>query len=207
MANIDTSPLPDGAQCYVTSLRRLFRFRKHSTATAVADLVIVPIAGGGRWIAETGVPSGALPFFAAATNTNTSPTQSTTDWVGTISSNYAMQLGTGAWTFSAGSCSGVYHGPPATYLCRLVTTLTFSTPDTAQIVVDHNSDMTGTAAGFAEGAQFVDAALADSTESYVLVAERIVTLATGDSIDPRFRLGGENDLDIERLTLSAIPIG
>src|SRR5262245_18986984 len=70
MQNINTAPLPDGAACYVTSTRQLWRFRKNSTFAAVPNQILVPSAGGGRWVREVST-AGALPLFVTATSDHT----------------------------------------------------------------------------------------------------------------------------------------
>lgn len=206
LANIDTAPLPNGAQCFVTSTRKLYRFMKRSTAAAVAGVVIVPIAGGGRWLLESGAASGAFPLFAAATSSNTTNSSEDSEWLAPNTNEFAMQLGSGAWTFTALACVATYSGPPATYLARAVATVTFPSPDTVYLGVDHDVDLAGTAPGFAEGAEFIDSVISEGNVTVNISSERIVTVVSGDQIGPRFRLGGGVDLEIERLTLSAVPI-
>ena len=85
-------------------------------------------------------------------------------------------------------------------------TLTVQSAESAQIGVALNDDLTGSEAGFAEGIQFIDF---ESTgeKSIIVTAQRFVTLAPGDNIRPKFRIGNtEADTPIERLTLAAWPI-
>lgn len=59
--NIITSPLPDGAQCFVTANRTLYILDKTSTAAADGSTIIAPIGGAGRWVAQSGAAALAQP--------------------------------------------------------------------------------------------------------------------------------------------------
>jgi hypothetical protein len=54
LQNVITDPLPDGAECYVTSIRATFRLDKGSAAAAQGEYVIPPVGGPGRWIRQDG---------------------------------------------------------------------------------------------------------------------------------------------------------
>lgn len=54
LQNVITTPLPDGAECYVSSIRATFRLDKTSVALAQGEGVIVPVGGPGRWIRQDG---------------------------------------------------------------------------------------------------------------------------------------------------------
>lgn len=54
LQNVITDPLPDGAECYVTSIRATFRLNKQSTAASQGEYVIPPVGGPGRWIRQDG---------------------------------------------------------------------------------------------------------------------------------------------------------
>jgi hypothetical protein len=205
LQNINTSQLPDGAQCFVTTTRQLFRFRKFSTISAVPDYVIVPSSGGGRWVLE-GIPAGALPAWVVATNTNTTDASGSGDWLAPNTDDFSLELGGGAWAFTALGCILTYTGPTARYLFRVTATLTFAGDQSVQLGIAHNDDLTGTAAGFLQGIQFYDVPI-ESSETVDLSAERMRVIANGSTIRPKFRLSGTAaDLDIERLTLSATPV-
>jgi hypothetical protein len=49
LENIVSSPLPDGAECWVIENSSVYRFDKASAQTADGVRVVAPIAGGGRW--------------------------------------------------------------------------------------------------------------------------------------------------------------
>lgn len=202
IANIVSSELPDGAQCFVISNRTNYRFRKHSTLAASGTAVIAPIAGGGRWVQE-GAPAGAIGLFVAATGENNIDSSASSDWLPAITAEFALQAGTGLWAFNPASCIATYNGPAARYLCEVIATLALGAGESANIVIALNDDITGTEAAFAEGEQFLDFAT-DAEKTVVMQAQRFVTLAPGDNIRPKFRVGNaETDTPIERLTLSA----
>lgn len=54
LQNVITDPLPDGAECYITSIRATFRLDKQSAAAAQGEYVIPPVGGPGRWIRQDG---------------------------------------------------------------------------------------------------------------------------------------------------------
>lgn len=54
LQNVITHPLPDGAECFVTSIRATFRLNKQSTAAAQGEFIVQPVAGPGRWIRQDG---------------------------------------------------------------------------------------------------------------------------------------------------------
>lgn len=69
LENIVSSPLPNGAECWVVEDAAVYRFDKESSETADGEQIIAPIAGGGRWyrmpfspstIAATSVKFGAI---------------------------------------------------------------------------------------------------------------------------------------------------
>jgi hypothetical protein len=204
LANIITNELPDGAECYVLAARVVFRYRKHSALAAVSGMVIAPNAGGGRWVRE-GTSAGALAAFAASTNLNTAPGNVSSDWVASTTSNYSLQAGLGAFTFAAGGCILTHTGPGGRYLVHVSATLTIADASSAQLGVSFDDDLTGTAAGFAEGINFVELTTGGSA-TVPISAQRLVTLAPGSTLRPKFRYSAGAALDIERLTLSAIPL-
>lgn len=59
LANINTTPLADGASVYVLSSRALFRLNKTSSAVADGVNIIAPIAGPGRWFIEVNAGAGS----------------------------------------------------------------------------------------------------------------------------------------------------
>lgn len=204
MQNMNTSELPDGATCFCTATRQLFRFRKKSTAAAVANIVIVPSAGGGRWILESLAPTGALPVFLAATDLNTADTSGTTNWTASQTSLYALQGGSAAWTLTAG-CVLHYIGPATPMLVTLTVTLSFDATARVDIGISHNDDLVAAADGFAEGIQFYGVGV-ETTGVVVLSTQRRVDISPLETIRPKFRYSGGADLDIFRLTMSAIPL-
>jgi hypothetical protein len=205
LTNINTGPIPDGAQCFVIENRRLYRFRKSSVA--VADTIVVPIAGGGRWVLESAAPAGALALFAAATGSNEAPTAENDDWVPITTLAFALQGGAGCWTFAAGGCIATYNGPAgARYLVDLRTTVSLEDDATCNLVISLNDDMVLEAAGYAEGEQFTEFTVG-TRKDLVLSCQRFVTLSPGDNIRPKFRSGATaENTTLDRLTFAAWPI-
>lgn len=74
LENIVSSPLPDGAECWVIENSSVYRFDKSSAEVADGLRVVAPIAGGGRWyrlpIAPIQITSATVA--AGATNSNVS---------------------------------------------------------------------------------------------------------------------------------------
>lgn len=54
LQNVNTFPLPDGAECYITSIRSTFRLDKASAAASDGENVFAPVAGPGRWVRQNG---------------------------------------------------------------------------------------------------------------------------------------------------------
>jgi len=207
LGNIVTSELPDGAQCFVIENRTLYRFRKFSSLAASGTSVIAPNAGGGRWVKEGSV-AGALAAFAAATDTNTTNASESGDWLAPQTGNFALQAGAGAWTFNPASCILTHTGPGGNYLCDVRASVLPAEGEAVQVVVSLNDDVSGGAFGFAEGAERseIGANFDGGQQSVIVSAERFVTLATGDNLRPKFTYSDGSDLDIDKLTLSAIPV-
>lgn len=207
IANLNTANLPDGAQCFVTENRVLYRFRKFSTLAASGTVVIAPIAGGGRWVQE-GAPSGAVMAFVAGTNTNTTNSSESSDWLPLNSIETALQAGAAGWNFNPGSAILTLTGPGGRYLCTLSATVSPTEGNTVNGIVSLNDDFIAAEAGFEEGEEFmaIGANFDAGQQSVIISAQRLVTLVTGDNLRPKFRYSVAADLDIERLTLSVIPV-
>lgn len=205
LGNIITNELPDGAECFVLALRAVFRFRKYSSLAAVANAVIAPNGGGGRWVRE-GTVAGALGAFAASTNLNTVPSDLSANWLASTTANYGLQAGLGAFTFNASGCILTHTGPGGRYLCQVSASITIAQAQTVQLGVSLDDDLTGTAAGFAEGINFHETQAAAGGSTVAISAQRLVTLAPGSTLRPKYRYSGSAVLDLERVTLSAIPI-
>lgn len=74
LENIVSSPLPDGAECWVIENSSVYRFDKASTEAANGTRIVAPIAGGGRWyrtpIAPIKIASTSLSYGAFSGNTS-----------------------------------------------------------------------------------------------------------------------------------------
>jgi len=205
LANIVTSELPDGAQCFVTGNRILYRFRKFSSAAAASPTVIVPNDGHGRWIAE-GPALGAAMAWVVGTEQNSVDTTASANWTAPQTANFSLELGSAAWTFTPAGCILQYHGAPARYLFRMTFSLVFGVSGTIHAGVSRNDDLLLTESGIISGTQFFD--FSDSeTSGRAFSCERATNVAEGTTIRPKFRATAQDqDLLIERFTLSAVPI-
>jgi len=204
LSNINTAPLPDGCECFVTQNRRAYRLRKFSVAEENGVTIIEPNAGGGRWIAE-GVPVGALGAWVVATAANSTDSSASTNWLQPQTNNFSLERGGPAWTFTESGCILTYHGPPSLYLLRLTATLNWSASASIFMAVSHNNDLTATEAGFIDGAEFFEFNDGESDDR-AFSCERVQPASEGVTFRPKFRATTtDQDLVIQRLTLSAVP--
>jgi len=60
LAQVNTAPLPDGAQCWVTQSNCIYTLDRRSTLPADNDLVVAPGSGPGRWIRSAAPISGVV---------------------------------------------------------------------------------------------------------------------------------------------------
>jgi hypothetical protein len=74
LENIVSSPLPDGAECWVIENASVYRFDKASTEAPNGTRIVAPIAGGGRWyrmpIAPILMTSSSLSYGSFSGNTS-----------------------------------------------------------------------------------------------------------------------------------------
>lgn len=74
LENIVSSPLPDGAECWVIENASVYRFDKSSAETADGTRIVAPIAGGGRWfrlpIAPLLMTTASLSYGSFSGNTS-----------------------------------------------------------------------------------------------------------------------------------------
>lgn len=72
LENIVSSPLPDGAQCWVLESSAVYRFDKNSSEVADGLRIVAPIAGGGRWylmpISPSRISSSSVAFGSFSGN-------------------------------------------------------------------------------------------------------------------------------------------
>jgi hypothetical protein len=209
IANIVTNELPDGAQCFVTGNRTLYRFRKFSSVAVSGEVIIAPIAGGGRWVQE-GLPSGAVAAFVTATTTlNTTDASASSDWLPIATLDFALQSGAApSWDLNSVGAILTLRRPAGRYLCDLRATVEPAEGSRVDAVVSLNNDVVGTATALTEGQEFVGlgANFDAGQQAVILSAQRLVTLVTGDTLQPKFRYSAGADLAILLLTLSVIPV-
>lgn len=77
LENIVSSPLPDGAECWVIENASVYRLDKASTVAPAGAQIVAPIAGGGRWyrlaVSPIQIQSVSAPYGFISTNTSTTP--------------------------------------------------------------------------------------------------------------------------------------
>jgi len=191
IANINTANLPDGSHCYVTENRSLYVFAKRSTLLA-SDTVIVPIAGGGRWLLVS-TTAGAFGAFVYSTVGSVNNFDATGNWAPANTANFAAAI-TGLWNFSAAGALLTYNGPTTPAIVRLTATIG-GTPAPASMYagVSYNGDISGALAGShggATGATFVEQDVGGSSLS--IASQRVIpVLSAGDSLLPVY--GGPAD--------------
>lgn len=197
IANIITSPLPDGCECFVTENRSTYRFAKFSTRAASGTTVIAPNGGGGRWFLVSG-PSSEVQAFLYSTLGQQNTFTSDGEWVQAVTANFAATVGA-AWTFGASGPLLTYNGPAARVLATLTAVMSRSSaPASIYMGVSVNTDLTGSLAGSQggpTGAIFVQ----ESVEDIAVQAatQRLIDLAPGDIIQPRFGLpNGDEDTGV-----------
>lgn len=77
LENVVSSPLPNGAECWVVENSSVYRFDKESTEAADGARIVAPIAGGGRWyrlsIAPIKIASDSVRYGSFSGNTSATP--------------------------------------------------------------------------------------------------------------------------------------
>lgn len=191
IANMNTAPLTNGAECYVTQNRSVYRLAKFSTIAANGTTVILPIAGGGRWLL-VGSAGAALAASVYSTLGLNNSFNLTAAWSAPTTANFEAALTAGLWTLSPSTCLLTYLGPTTPALVRLTAAMSAPGGEGAVSVyagVAYEDDLTGTLAGSNGGARggtfYTQRA---SSEDVVVVAtqRRIAALAAGEIIQPKF---------------------
>jgi len=186
IANINTAPLPDGCECYVTENRSTYRLAKFSTRTPSGATVIAPIAGGGRWFLVSS-PSSEVQAFLYSTLGMQNTFAQSGDWVQATTAEFAATVGA-AWTFGASGALLTYNGPAVRALATLTAVLSrSSSPASIYMGISVNLDLAGALAGTQggpTGAIFVQEPVGDV--AIQAASQRLIDLAPGDVIQPRF---------------------
>ena len=193
LRNINTDPLPDGATCYVIENQTVYRLRKSLTTAASGTSVIAPAAGPGRWVrASVDEVGGAEPFFMYTTGATVFPAVDT-NWTEPNNSTFTLVEGEVGNSWTLGTLAQLtYNGPTGVrYMLQLDATLN-STDGAGESItagISVNADLAGAVSGGPQGAGEVFANVATGVFGRITV-ERMVTLATGDVIQPRIKSSG-----------------
>jgi hypothetical protein len=186
IANINTAPLPDGAECYVTENRSMYRLAKFSTLVASGTTIIAPNAGGGRWLL-VGTVGGALSAFVYSSLGLSNDFFSDGLWVQATTANFAADVSP-LWTFGASGCLLTYTGPAARELARLTAVVSRTdAPSSIYAGISLNNDVTGALAGSQGGPTgkvFVQESVADI--AIQVATQRVMALTPGSLVQPRF---------------------
>lgn len=169
------------------------------TVPAGTSVGQVPTWNGTDYVPQTPTPTVNLGGYYRATNdANTFPTTGTNNWVAGNSAAYQEVLAGTELTFTAASCVVTYTGSVAR---RYLVTVMISYGDPGGdrfLYISHNGDLIGVSAL----AGPFDS-MADFGGSRLLVAQRMVTLTTGQTVQPIVAVDTiGSDLGIERLSMS-----
>ena len=188
--NINTLPLPDGAQCFVNLNRGLYQLDKGSTLAASGWEVVVPIAGPGRWILQSGP---GLQLFAALNSSQGLNNSFTVDgdWSALSTSNFVVSQFGSYWALTAAGGILTYSGPPAPAKLQLMASVAVNggTPPYSNYAgIRVNGQLTGSLAGAQGGvlgANFVQADTDDIAQA--IMSQRFLSeLLPGDTVQPVF---------------------
>ena len=199
VVGLNTTPLADGAIAYCLETQFPYRLDKQSSAAPDGTLVLAPLTGPGRWLADA-PPTPAVTrlagiAFATPFNAgnNFADPGSTGLYVtcSNLTGPHWAFTGTGFTLTDATACILTYTGPSGR---RFLATLTASASvppgegGTALcgFVVAHNNDLLGSIFGDTPGTDaggaFVN--LPFTNDQLQMDSQRIVTLSTGDTLRP-----------------------
>jgi hypothetical protein len=190
LANLNTSVLPEGSLCMVSSEHAIYELVKTGTAAALpaqAGLVIVPASGPGRWIlfgvsnglgGSVAVVSGGLVAYTANGNFG-------------LSSSSAFTLDNGTndhpdWTLTPLGGVLTYTGPTRAFLALLTSQVQVGDASSARDVYGAIFFGGGPSGAVAAGPYANGTHCATAAVPYSLSVARRVTLATGVAIDAQF---------------------
>lgn len=204
--NIVTTPLPNGAQCFVVENRSLYRLNKASTATPNGSSIIAPNIGGGRWfLVEDEDLAIVDPLLVFSSTNNVFPAVDT-NWTAPSTSNYTNLANANFNSWTAGA-NGIwtYTGPSGLiwHLQWDVTFLADAAPGDITAGISRNADLAGAAGGAQEGAGVVSRTAAIVGR---ITVSRFQALTSGDVIQPRVRNSASASVSSSFSTISAVPV-
>lgn len=212
LQNINTSPLPNGALCYVISKRAAYVLDKFSDASADGAMVYAPSAGPGRWTLFSAAAGAAPPAMAYSTagQNNTFVLDDAYNQPNTA--NFLLNEGNelARWDFTASGCILTWQGPTLPMLITLTAAVSVADGTPAQTVrgfVSLNNESPGAGQGGPEGIQLV-VIQGDGTNWSILASQRFITaVSNGSTLRPKFSgSAGGTTGNIASLQLIAQPL-
>jgi hypothetical protein len=212
LQNINTTPLPNGAICYVNAQRAAYVLDKFSDASANGASIFAPIAGPGRWVLLTASSGGAPAAMAYSTagqnNTFTLDDAYHAPATAEFSLNEDQELE--RWSFTASGCVLTWNGPALPMLVLLSASVSLADGTPARDIhgfVSVNNEDGAAGQGGSQGIAIVNIST-DGTQWSSLVSQRFVAaVSNGSTLRPKFAApAGGTTGNIAALTLIALPL-
>jgi hypothetical protein len=211
LRNMNTAVLPNGATCYVLENSSVYRFRRNVTATPSGEDIVQPLAGDGLWF-RVSVDDflNESAAYVAVTQTNTFATVNDSAWKEPAASFFALQTGFSATQWTLGTLGRLtYNGRGGTFLVTAGWSMNGAadvTDNLYQIGISLNADLNATAQPIAAGTMRFTTEQSDYAS---ITTVRMVTLATGDILQPRARCLSPtaiSTLVLEFMSWAVVPI-
>lgn len=210
LQNIDTTNLDDGALCYVTEFASYYMLDKALSDAPIADVIIVPASGPGRWVffgSSGDSELWASMKMAGGPQASSNLTQNT--WVNTPAGApglYTMDSpGPELWTIDEQTGLMTYNGQRGKWF--EVTVNASIAPASSAIsdfeVVPDNGGLVGTTSDNFYAQRVSSTAVIDNPFSFT--ATRMLNLDPGSIIRPVFRnITDTNNFTVIRLSMFAV---
>jgi len=207
LQNINTTPLNDGALCYVVAESSYYVLDRSLALATVSPVIVTPASGPGTWLRVFGQP-GVVPVYAmvALLDTPQALVIATQDvWVNPPANgagDYVLLEGV-AGLFALDTTTGIltYSGPARRFLINAHASVASAT-NAAQSVemIPNLGALVGTSTSDTLSGRSTTGATID-TETEIS-ASIVLNLTTGAQLRTIFRnLTGTDDLSIERLSM------
>lgn len=184
LQNVNTTPLPNGALCFVNSESALFVLAKTSVQPEEVALVVAPGSGPGRWVRLVGSTALAGPMQLQATAAAAFAVDG--NFGQSSSSTFALAGGSTGhpnWALTAAGGIVTYSGPSRPFMLLLQGSFQVGnagSPRVATAGISINDDLTG---AIADSASALSTTLAVASSDYSLgVALYRRLLVTGDTL-------------------------
>lgn len=208
LAGLGTAELPQGAECFVTATRSVYRLDKPSTVTPIADGSVVAAKNGGNWILFGGAldprVTQAVGTASLASSGAFAVVQNT--WIGMPSGSgfYAPEpAASGSFTLATGTGILTYNGPAWRYRVTATATVASATSaDNIELAISPTPTIIG-------GTTFQDTAgsiFVAATTGEQITTSRVLGLANGDTLQAAVRnLTGAHNLTVSHLNITLQP--